>query len=79
MRMNMNRLRLLLLALTTLALSISQAAAQDLSSAALRERMMERRAVDAVIWGLPLVGQYAVKQAAFRDGGAEYNDIVWWS
>ena len=30
------------------------------------------------IWGLPLVGEDAVKQAAFRDGKAKYNDIVWW-
>ena len=37
-----------------------------------------RRAVDAVIWGLPLVGEATVKQAAFRDGKANYNDIVWW-
>jgi hypothetical protein len=40
--------------------------------------MIFRRAVDAVIWGLPLVGQDTVKQAAFRDGKATYNDIVWW-
>ena len=39
---------------------------------------IHRRAVDAVIWGLPLVGEDAVKQAAFRDGKANYNDIVWW-
>jgi hypothetical protein len=47
--------------------------AEDLAS-----RTIHRRAVDAVIWGLPLVGEYAVKQAAFRDGKANYNDIVWW-
>src|SRR5260370_755672 len=41
-------------------------------------RMIERRAVDAVIWGLPLVSEDAVKQAYFRDGKAKYNDIVWW-
>jgi hypothetical protein len=39
---------------------------------------VERRAVDAVIWGLPLVGEDSCKQAAFRDGKATYNDIVWW-
>ncbi len=44
----------------------------------LNRRTVERRAVDAVIWGLPLVGEDAVKQAAFRDGKATYNDIVWW-
>lgn len=75
----MKRLTVLLLALTTFALPIIQASAQDLSPAALQQRMTERRAVDAVIWGLPLVSEYAVKQAAFHDGKANYNDIVWWS
>ena len=42
------------------------------------QQTVHRRAVDAVIWGLPLVGEDAVKQAAFRDGKASYNDIVWW-
>ena len=49
-----------------------------LTSEQLASRTVSRRAVDAVIWGLPLVGQDAVKQAAFRDGKANYNDIVWW-
>jgi hypothetical protein len=76
--MSMNRLPVLLLALTTIALPVLQASAQDFSPAALRQRMAERRAVDAVIWGLPLVGEDAVKQAYFHDGKANYNDIVWW-
>lgn len=37
------------------------------SSSELNSRMMDRRAVEAVVWGLPIVGQAAVKQAAFRD------------
>ena len=49
-----------------------------LTSEQLASRTVSRRAVDAVIWGLPLVGEDAVKQAAFRDGNANYNDIVWW-
>jgi hypothetical protein len=69
---------MLLLALTPLVLPVLQASAQDFSPEALRLRLVERRAVDAVIWGLPLVGEDAVKQAAFRDGKANYNDIVWW-
>ncbi|MGB5012121.1 MAG: hypothetical protein WBO88_17920, partial [Candidatus Dechloromonas phosphoritropha] len=48
------------------------------SPSELNSRMLDRRAVEAVIWGLPLVGEDAVKQAAFRDGKANYNDIVWW-
>jgi hypothetical protein len=49
-----------------------------MSPTALQQRVVERRAVDAVIWGLPLVGEDAVKQAYFRDGKAKLNDIVWW-
>ncbi len=52
--------------------------AQSLTGAELNRRTVERRAVDAVIWGVPLVSEDAVKQAAFRDGKANYNDIVWW-
>ena len=48
------------------------------SSKDLNSRLVYRRGVDAVIWGLPLVGEYTVKQAYFRDGKANYNDIVWW-
>ena len=31
-----------------------------------------------IIWALPLVSEDSVKQAAFRDGKASYNDSVWW-
>ena len=39
-----------------------------LSSEELASRTVYRRAMDAVIWGLPLAGEATVKQAAFRDG-----------
>jgi hypothetical protein len=65
-------------ALVALALQGRQTSAEDLSPKALQQRMVERRAVDAVIWGLPLVGEDAVKKAYFRDGKAKFNDIVWW-
>src|SRR5258705_12261639 len=59
-------------------LAVTSVYAKDFTSAELNRRTVERRAVDAVIWGLPLVGEDTVKQAAFRDGKASYNDIVWW-
>jgi nucleotide-binding universal stress UspA family protein len=74
----MKRIASIFLALITIAFLVLNVPAQDLSPKALQQRMLERRAVDAVIWGLPLVGEDAVKQAAFRDGKANYNDIVWW-
>ena len=36
------------------------------------------RLLSLIIWALPLVSEDSVKQAAFRDGKASYNDIVWW-
>src|SRR5262245_56902722 len=43
------------------------------------DRTLERRAVEAVIWGMPIVSVDAMRQAFFRDAGARYNDIVYWS
>ncbi len=74
----MSRIAVLLLILATVVVAALNLSAQDLSPKALQQRLVERRAVDAVIWGLPLVGEDAVKQAYFRDGKAKYNDIVWW-
>ena len=40
---------------------------------------IERRALDAAIWGMPIVSTHAMREAFFRDAGAKYNDIVYWS
>ena len=64
-----------LVMLVVLALNVS---AQDLSPAGLQQRMLERRAVEAVIWGMPIVSLDALRQAYFRDGKAKYDDIIWW-
>jgi hypothetical protein len=42
-------------------------------------RTVERRAVEAAIWGMPLVSFDAMRQAYFRDAGATYNDVMYWS
>ena len=34
--------------------------------------------MDAVIWGVPVVSLDMMRQAYFRDGKAEYNDVIWW-
>ncbi len=36
-------------------------------------------AVKAAIWGTPIVSFDAMRQAYFKDAGAKYNDIVYWS
>jgi hypothetical protein len=49
------------------AISGHAQATTDFTPEELSRRTVERRAVDAVIWGLPLVGFDAVKEAYFRD------------
>ena len=64
--------------LATLAMLALNVSAQDLSPEALQQRMLERRAVDAAIWGMPIVSLDAMRQAYFRDGKAKYGDLIWW-
>src|SRR5271170_6750915 len=54
-------------------------AAQQLSPKDLAQRTIDRRAVEAAIWGMPLVNTDAMRQAYFRDVGAKYNDICFFS
>jgi hypothetical protein len=58
--------------------SASGQSTKPLTSKELVSRAIHRRAVDAAIWGLPIVSQDALRQAYFRDGKAKYCDIIWW-
>src|SRR5215831_17059800 len=49
-----------------------------LTSADLAERTTQRRAVEAVIWGMPIVSVEAMRRAFF-EAGAKYGDIVYLS
>jgi len=51
----------------------------SVSSTELAERTIQRRAVEAVVWGMPLVNTDAMRQAYLRDVGAKYNDICYFS
>lgn len=62
-----------------LVMALLPCASAATQSEALRERAYERRAVEAAIWGMPLVNFDAMRQAAFRDAGAQYNDLLFWS
>jgi hypothetical protein len=59
--------------------SLNSSNAQTLTSDQLAQRTVERRAVEAAIWGMPLVNTDAMRQAYFRDVGAKYNDICYFS
>ena len=67
-----------LIAALACALALTNAYAKVFSPEELQRRMLERRAVDAVIWGAPAVTLDMMRQAYFRDAKASYNDIVWW-
>jgi len=41
--------------------------------------MAAQRTVETLIWLTPLASVDAMRQAFFRDAGARYGDIVWWS
>jgi hypothetical protein len=49
------------------------------SSQDLHDRTVQRRGVEAAIWGMPLVSFDAMREAGARDAGAKYNDIIYWS
>jgi hypothetical protein len=72
----MRKIILAALAVTWFAAS---AYSQNFSADDLARRTIERRAVEAAIWGMPLVNTDAMRQAYFRDVGAKYNDICYFS
>lgn len=50
-----------------------------LTTEQLKNNEMERRAVEAAIWGMPLVNFDAMRQAYFNDAKAQYNDVIYFS
>lgn len=52
--------------------------AKDYSANELQNRAIHRRAVEAAIWGMPLVNVDSMRQPYFAVG-AKYNDGIYWS
>jgi hypothetical protein len=48
------------------------------SASNLRDRALHRRAVEAVIWGMPAVNHQLMYEAAARGGGPADNKIIYW-
>src|SRR5271157_5599607 len=59
--------------------ALAQDASRRISSAELTKHTLERRAVDAAIWGMPMVSFDVMRQGFFRDAKAHYGDIMFWS
>lgn len=52
---------------------------KSFTSAELAERALYRRAVEAVIWGMPMVNFDLMVQAMVNQVNGEFNQIVYWS
>jgi hypothetical protein len=63
-------------ALTTFSVCVR---AENFPAQDLARHTIERRTIEAAIWGMPIVAMDAMRQAFLRDAGAKYNDIVYWS
>jgi membrane-bound lytic murein transglycosylase MltF len=58
--------------------TVTTAHRQKFSSEELNRRMLEWRAVEAVIWGRPIVSLHAMRRAYFRDRKAKHGNVIWW-
>jgi len=75
----MGRLNIVIKAAMTAALALAAVTAQaQKASPDAEDRMIERRAVEAVIWGMPAVNYDLMYQAGLRNKAAP-NQIVYWS
>jgi hypothetical protein len=64
---------------TTSAAKTALQKLQDYPVKELVQRMVERRAVEAVIWGMPVVNFDLMYQAMVRETKGGFNEIVFWS
>jgi hypothetical protein len=67
-------------AIVALAAHAQENSKEDVASTArqLTERTLQRRAIEAVNWGIPVVNYDRMYQAMVNAGGA-FNQIVYWS
>src|SRR6188474_1038495 len=70
--------RIILAFAFAITLGGGESIAQNFSPEELHRRSIERRAVEAVIWGIPAVNYERMLQAA-TDNGAKLNQVVYWS
>jgi hypothetical protein len=59
--------------------SDSNARGDAFRAANVQERLQHSRAVEAVIWGMPIVNFDLMYQSVVRDANGGYNSVVYWS
>ena len=67
-----------LIAILALSVFAQEKNSQVFSPAELTERTLHRRAVEAVIWGMPVVNAELMFQA-MKNAKADFNQVVYWS
>jgi hypothetical protein len=67
------------LAPLALTLALAPSSAQNFSAEDLARRTVERRAVEAVIWGMPAVNFDLMLQGMIGSAPGKPNQIVYWS
>jgi hypothetical protein len=77
--MKTNNLSLTRLAVLAAMVTSSTSVAQEMSGEELARRTVGRRAVEAVIWGMPAVNYDLMRQAMLSVTEAKENDVVFWS
>src|SRR6266851_5911227 len=75
---SLNLLALKLVCALAMSGIATQACAQDSNFDQLAERALSRRAIEAVIWGMPAVNAQLMFDAA-KTAGGDFNQIVYWS
>ncbi|WP_179213914.1 hypothetical protein [Rhizobium sullae] len=68
---------LLLATFATIGVAPFALAADDANVAGIRGRVVERRAIEAVNWGIPVVNFDRMLQA-FKEKGGGFNQIAYW-
>jgi hypothetical protein len=68
-----------LIAALALSYAVASAHAQNFSAQDLARRTIERRAVEAVIWGMPAVNYELMLQQMLTKTAGKINQIVYWS
>jgi len=59
--------------------AVQWANAESSSREELARHVIEHRAIEAVIWGMPAVNYDLMLQAAVREAKADFNQVIYWS
>ena len=74
-----NAMRRIALAAFAVAFLSASAQAQNFSAEEIANRAIHRRAVEAVIWGMPVVNYDLMYQEMVRKTKGEFNQVLYWS